>query len=318
LDPPDHPVTWLGGPATLIIFDGFALYLERGNRFSRVVGPGKEIPFLELYETVRAIVDIRPRVKNGRVSAWTKDGIYVKLMIRLECGIGPVNQTKLDESLVYPYDPLAVRKIVERTAVKFDPVGKKLVEEQDWINTAWGQATGTLADYMASRYLDDLFLAERKGGQILAPETGKQLLMTLNDKLQGFGLHALSLQITEVEFPEQVKTQRLRTWETERKNFATITEGEIEAYRIRAREKARAEAQRDLILTIANGLQKMDPSRFPEPLLLSLAGILDQSLGDPLVRTYLARESLETLEKMQGLLKFQFWLPGGENEKRTG
>jgi len=65
----------LGGPINLIVFDGCALYLERGNRFSRIVGPGEDIPFLEWYETIKYVVDLRPKVKTGTFDVWTKDGI---------------------------------------------------------------------------------------------------------------------------------------------------------------------------------------------------------------------------------------------------
>jgi len=318
LDPPDHPAIWLGGPLLLIIFDGYALYLERGNRFSRVVGPGKDIPFLELYETVRAVVDFRPRVRNGIINAWTKDGIRIKMYVRLECRVGAAQKDETDDALLYPFDPQAVRRVVERTAAKFDRIEKKLIEPP-WIETAWGQIPGVLTTYIAGHFLDELFLAERDSGPLLSPEVGNQLLRTLDERLRDFGIHALSLQITQVELPEQVKQQRLRIWGAGRESLATITTGEVKAYRIRAREEVYAEAQRDLIVTIANGLKRMeDPAHFPEPLLLSLSGILDRSLGDPLVRVYLAKESITTLEKMQELLRFQFRLTGEKHAELPG
>ena len=78
----------LGGPLSLIVFDGSALYLERGNRFSRVVGPGEKIPFLEWYETIKYVVDLRPKMKTDKFDVWTKDGIKIKFEIQIECRIG--------------------------------------------------------------------------------------------------------------------------------------------------------------------------------------------------------------------------------------
>jgi len=60
----DHWARWFGGPATLVIYDGVALYLERGNKFSRVLGPGLPMPVLERYERIKAIVDLRPQVNE--------------------------------------------------------------------------------------------------------------------------------------------------------------------------------------------------------------------------------------------------------------
>ena len=68
IDKPDKWTAWavrhVGGPISLIVYDGCALYLERGNRFSRVVGPGDKVPFLEWYETIKYVVDLRPNVKS--------------------------------------------------------------------------------------------------------------------------------------------------------------------------------------------------------------------------------------------------------------
>jgi hypothetical protein len=79
-------------------------------------------------------------------------------------------------------------------------------------------------------------------------------------------------------------------------------DGQTKAYHIRSHEKARAEAQRDLIMSIADGLEKNKDGQYAESLLLSLSGILDNSLSDPLMRAYLARETLETLEKIKTML----------------
>ena len=77
------------------------------------------------------------------------------------------------------------------------------------------------------------------------------------------------------------------------------------AFNIRAREKVRADAQHDLILAIANGLRKNvnEDGRFTEALLLSLSEILDHGLSDPYMRSSTAKETLETLEILQNLLK---------------
>ena len=78
--------------------------------------------------------------------------------------------------------------------------------------------------------------------------------------------------------------------------------GEAKAFRIRTHEKARADTQRDLIMAIAEGLEKNKDGQFSEPLLLSLSGVLDKSVKDPSDRAYLASYALETLEQLKKLL----------------
>jgi regulator of protease activity HflC (stomatin/prohibitin superfamily) len=291
----------LGGPLLMVVFDGCALYLERGNRFSRVVGPGEQLPFLEQYETIKYVVDLRPKVKTGDVTVWTKDGIKITLTIKITCGIGDPAKKDPADKLVYPYDPVEVKKAIERYAIRW-PKDQKEPSEFTWLHAAWGQVTGIIPGFIGARSLDDLLVADRKSGQILSPETIHTMFQELNQATNKFGVYITDFQVIKMEPPEKVKEQHKNNWGAERQSIATIIDGRAKADSIRTSEEARAEAQRNLILAIAEGLEKNQSKQFAEPLLLSLSGILDESLQDPLARSYLAKESLDTLEKLQKLL----------------
>jgi regulator of protease activity HflC (stomatin/prohibitin superfamily) len=294
----------LGGPLLLIVFDGCALYLERGNRFSRVVGPGDKAPFLEWYETIKYVVDLRPKVKDGEFDAWTKDGINIKLKVQIECRVGdPKNQDPNYANLVYPYDPVAVRKAVERYSVRWSKRLEGEPEDFTWVDAAWGQVTGIVPNYIGSRMLDDLFIADRNKGQILSPNAVQEIFGKLNGATQGFGVYITDFQVMEVKLPKEILAAQNDQWKAEKQRIATRIDGEAKAFNIRAREKAKAEAQHDIIIAIAEGLEKNKNEKFTEPLLLSLSGVLDESLREPLTRAYLARETLETLEKIKEMLK---------------
>lgn len=293
----------VGGPILLIIFDGCALYLERGNRFSRVVGPGDKYPFLEWYETIKYAIDLRPKVKEDRFFVWTKDGINISVSVRIECRIGdPKKHDASETKLMYPYDPEAVKKAVERYALRW-PNPQEEPSEFTWVDAAWGQVTGILPEYIGGRLLDDLLLAERQNGQILSPEAHAELLERLNEKTNAFGVYVTDLQLVKIELPKEVEEQQKKTWEVEQEGLATIIEGEAKAYNIRTMEKARADAQRDLLVAIADGLDLHSSDQMIEPLLVSLARILDESLQDPMVRASLANETLDTLERILRSLK---------------
>jgi regulator of protease activity HflC (stomatin/prohibitin superfamily) len=109
-------------------------------------------------------------------------------------------------------------------------------------------------------------------------------------------------QVLEIKLPKEVEEHQKEYWKAERQSIATRIEGEAKAFSIRTREKARAEAQYDIILAIAEGLEKHQDGKFTEPLLLSLSGVLDESLSEPLTRAYLAGETLDTLEQLQKIL----------------
>jgi regulator of protease activity HflC (stomatin/prohibitin superfamily) len=303
LDKKDNWPAWIsrnmGGPILLIVFDGWALYIERGNRFSRVVGPGA--PFLDWYETVKYVVDLRPQVKEGEVSAWTKDGINITIKARVECRIGSPAPTDPSGQLVFPFDPEAVKKAVERTALRW-PDPKQEPSEFTWVDAVWGQVTGIVPKHIGSRFLDDLFLADRARGQMLSPGTQEAISRDLQEATQKFGVHVLDFQIVKIDIPEEIARLREEYWKTEQDRIETLRQGDARATQIRIQEKAYAEAQRDLILAIADGLEKNRNKQYSEPLLLSLSGILSESLHDPLMRAYMAKETLETLEKIYAML----------------
>jgi regulator of protease activity HflC (stomatin/prohibitin superfamily) len=306
LEKKDKWATWmacqLGGPLGLTVFDGCALYLERGGRFSRVVGPGEGAPFLEMNETIKYVVDLRPKVKTDNVHAWTKDGINITLTVRIECRIGDPRRKNSTAGLVFPFDPVAVRQAIERYALRW-PKDQEDPEEFTWVDAAWGQVSGIIPGYIGCRMLDDILIADRQNGQILSSDAIKKIHQKLNLETNKFGVTITDLQIIKVVIPEEVTIQHKQNWGAERQSVSMIIDGQAKAFSILSREKARADAQHDLILAIAEGLEKNKSQNFIEPLLLSLSGVLDSSLNDPQLRAYMAKESLDTLEKLQTLLE---------------
>ncbi|RJP48613.1 MAG: hypothetical protein C4557_12550 [Anaerolineaceae bacterium] len=303
LDPPNHWATIIGGPVKLVIKPGHALYLEHLGQFSRVVGQGAA--FLHWDERVAAVLDVGPKTEEIELTAWTKDGIRVKLRVRGEYFLGQ-ERSENDENKLIPFDPVSVRKAVEHTY-------KNGKETSEWVNFATGQTQGILGGFISRRYLDQLFLKEHSQTTLLSNANIMELSQNINEKLQEYGVSLLNLQIMEVELPPKVNRLRKLTWETAHKNTTAITKGEVAAHRIRLQEKARAEMQRDLILTLANGLNRIDSASFPENLLLTVSGFLDQSMQSPEVRSNLAREALETLEKLQEAIKFPMQMPGNNS-----
>jgi len=322
----NHWARWFGGPATLVIYDGVALYLERGNRFSRIVGPGAPMPLLERYERIKEIIDLRPQIKIDSVMPWTKDGIRIKLTIRAEIQID-ASPDALEKSAKfrYPFDPLAVKGAVEYSSVKL--VNGKL-QDVSWIEGAWGTITGSVNAFVAGHSLDELFLApqnENSGNsnhnthinqhnsqiaenieQILSLKILTQVINGIQASLQKNGIKVLGLQITNFEVPEKVRELRTRYWESIKQKTSAQRNSRAEAEHIRSREQAHAEAQRTMLMTITKRLENIDPDDLTEPLILSLSGILDQGLDDPIVRPLIAKEAFAVLDRMRKLLRERF------------
>jgi regulator of protease activity HflC (stomatin/prohibitin superfamily) len=306
----DHWVRWLGGPATLVIYDGVALYLERGGRFARVVGPGSPpMPFLDRHETVKAVVDLRPQVKTDKMKSWTKDGIQIEMDIRMECQLNASEKAIANSrNLVYPFDPIAVKEAVEYTSVKLNAETGRLYES-GWLDGIWGQVTGFLARHISCHSVDEIALAEIKEageseGSLHTFKLAKEHIDKINGDLANrkCGAHVANIHIT-LTFPKEVEDKRIEYWRSERDKLIIIRESKAEANGIRIREQARAKAERDVLDTILERLKRVNPDNLTEPLLLSLTGVLDSSLEDPMVRSLVAKQSLDFLEKLREALK---------------
>jgi hypothetical protein len=309
----EHWSRWLGGPATLVIYDGVALYLEKGGCFSRVVGPGTPpMPFLERQETVKAVVDLRPQVKTGIMKPWTKDGIQVEMEIRMECQVR-ASEKGLEESqnLVYPFDPIAVKEAVEYTAVKRDLKTGQLYES-DWLDGIWGQVTGYLARHISCHSVDEIALAEIKDvgpsqGNLQTFSLATEHLNEINRDLLKRKCGACVTNIhVHLKFPKEVEDKRIEYWKSERDKLATIRASMAEADGIRTQQEAHAKAERDVLDAIIDQLNRVGSENYTESLILSLTGILDHSLDDPLIRPLIAEHSLGLLEKLKDMLNKRF------------
>ncbi len=147
-----------------------------------------------------------------------------------------------------------------------------------------------------------MFIADRNGGQILSPNAIQDIFSKLNTATNVFGVYVTDFQVLEITIPPEVEKRQRDFWMAEKQSIATKRDGEAKAYGIRISEEAWADAQYDIILSIAEGLEKNRNGQFIEPVLLSISGVLDKSLREPLTRAYLANQTLETLEQLRKMI----------------
>ncbi len=230
LDPLDHWSSIIGGPVRLKILPGNALYIERGAKFSRVVGQGQA--FLHWDERIATAINVGPKYENFKSTAWTKDGIKLEIEGIGEYFLGRERQEG-DENVLIPYDPESIRKAAEFTF-------KSGKDSNEWIQSAVGNTTGALNSLISNKYLDELFVESRNESPLLSTKNMQELVEKIKSKLVEYGVSLSSLQITSIKPPAHVNQERMRTWEVERKNLSTIATGEVKAHQIRMREKARA------------------------------------------------------------------------------
>lgn len=258
----------VGGPAKLQIDAGNAVYIERGVQSARVAGQGSA--FLECYETIRAVVNLGPQSRTFTLSAWTRDGIRVDLQAKGEYFLGARERTRHNENVLIPFDAETVKKAVEETLR-----GGK--EGHEWMEVAVGKTKGAISAYISERELEEIFAGD---GRLFSKQTIASLLEKINDGLRNFGAHLSFFQILNAETHEAIAAQRLKRLEVENKGYMTVALGEDKARHIRERQRGHAEMQRDLIHTLANGLERIDAAN-AKIMLEQVYQLLDREINHP-------------------------------------
>ena len=317
-----HHARWFGGPALLVIYDGVAVYVERGNEFSRVLGPGVPLSVLEHHERIKAIVDLRPIKKEDVVRAWTKDGVQVDAHIQAEVQILSSDEAKqrlvvLEEGqnatrLVYPFDPDNVKKVVESIAVGIS--GKEL-SEKIWHDAAMGSITGGIKAHISRYSLNELITRSENSPQLLSFETSSMLFDNISSSLANGGYQLLELQITKfIPVDEEIKEKLEEYWKAKKEREEIIRKGRAEAQDIRVKQNARTVAYQDFLSNRINQLQEIgqegrndinvDVACSTEATVMLLTQVFEKSSKDPLLGTFVAREMLKTLDILREQLNY--------------
>lgn len=306
-----HWACWLGGPATLVIFEGFAAYLERDNGFSRVVGPGLPMPFLDRHERIREIIDLRPQIRDHIIQVWTKDGIQLKLTVKAEYQIDTSSRS---DKLILPAEQTAIKLAVESESLggNTDNNFYKL----SWTDITWEILTESISSRILNYSIGELMFSSKTNlglktshedysvhfSQTISVKIIDTELENVKHALKNIGVKILNLQITSIELPKDILEICIKYLEHINQKKLAIRNGRIEADRIRARAEARAEAKRATLRTIIESLKETDKNYLTEQLLFSLSSILDQGLEDPVVRPWVTNEIFIILERIQKLL----------------
>ncbi len=323
----NDPVTWLGGPKLMVVLDGSALYIERGNQFSRVIGPGIEP--LDKYEIVKKVVDLRPQQfcppgQNGseyNINAWTKDGVRVECTATITCQIGEkidglgATETQINpdadleelraqlKTTLFPCDQDKVRKAVEWTKVKqIEARGKEEFPECEWLPCTWGKVQGFLANYIARQRLDDLFIGSDKQSKkhALSAKQREEIQIRLNDELlKDAGVSLLDLQISNLHVRPEIHQKNVEIWEAKQKRWQKIKQAEIEAEKTKNIAIKKAAAQRDLIKEITEELNRASQKGVDvNTLLMAVSKEIHQGLQSPAFQQYLQQELAQQLREI--------------------
>ncbi|MCX7681651.1 MAG: SPFH domain-containing protein [Anaerolineae bacterium] len=322
----------VGGRGALIVYNDSAVVTEKGGRLCRVIG-GPYFGFLEAFERVWEVVDLRPQRWVYTVEAMTRDGIPVaceaditfKIDDRYIDEAGHVRIKAPSDAEVELPDDVAIAAKLESTGI-----GKPLPYTEEavfraatglWVRIKqpdhpeqirkWtgrvviGDVEGILRNIIAGYRLDWLIQSSSPGRKLPREEIRDQLRQRLEEAYpvgNPIGVRILDVDLGKIDLKDKkIYTQWIEAWnaEWERRKLEGEAEGEAELARLNA---AQVQAQAEMVLTLVEAIRplvatKQDVS--PYLIAMQFVETLRWMAYDPFKRMFLPPEVMRTIRELE-------------------
>ncbi len=292
----------LAGPGIILSDADHAIVIYRGGVFGRVAPPG--VTFTDPFEFVNEIVDLRPQFRSTPpVTVTTKDGIEVSVVTFTPVRVAADRRApELGDS--FPYDAEAIRK-----AVHAQLVAQGNDEKQGWDNLVRQACEQVMRDIVAEKTLDELC------GLLPRIEIAAQMRNGVRQQIQqkDWGLELIAGGIGDFTPPDEVIRQRIEHWKARWESKIVSLEAEAEAEERRMIERARAAAQKELLVRITQGLEPLATpgSAKRERLMVTVISLLEalerEGASDPAL----------ALQAVPQIRATQQWLMGQESAGKS-
>ncbi|MBM4423281.1 MAG: hypothetical protein FJ030_07800 [Chloroflexi bacterium] len=307
--------------AGVILLDGSsAVVLEKGRQFSRAVGPG--IVFTKANERLAATFDLRKQAHSQDTQALTKDGIEIKTTVSVVFALDPGDQVSPRDS-EDEHDILGQARITP--AFPFNPesafkayYGFAVTDKQElikWVDLPIIVAAEYLRDQVSRLTLDDLFApADPQSSPVSALQTRLTDQVQKTPLLKERGIKVYAASVGALELPEGVNHQRIRAWAArwQKEAFTALANADVEAERIK--EKARAEAQSEMLGHFREYLEQVftgDASGASKrEIAQKFVAVLNRVASDPVTRMMISSDTMKQISN----LRYWVGLPGEKAE----
>jgi regulator of protease activity HflC (stomatin/prohibitin superfamily) len=332
------PCDRAGGPGFLVVSNNSAVVLEMGGRLTRVAGPG--LTFLERFERIWEVIDLRLQHWPFTVSAMTKEGIPIdcqanvsfKIDDRFEDERGQV-RTKLPGEIRSPTSADLGIDAALTAALEEEGIGEPLPYTEEavfkaatsiWIRIRqpdheeqlrkWtgrvliSETEGILRNILAQYRLDWLMKPPQPNQMHPREEIRAQLENELHKVLKvgnPIGARLLRVDLGRIDVKsDKIPAQWIEAWQAEWEQRAaeSLAEGEAELARL---EATQVQAQAEMVLLLIESIRPLvaGTEDFP-PYLLAMRFVqtLRWMAYDPLKLAFLPPEILRTLDELEEML----------------
>jgi hypothetical protein len=269
-------------------------------RLARVEGPG--LVFIEADEMVRDTLDLRPQFRaRPSIKALTRDGIEVEstltVIFRLQSTEtrDATGQTEAIERNLPAFSftrESAFRAVYGSPVAKFEPDARAL-SVKHWTDLPAFVASDIFRDLILTRTLDDLFYPTSTQDfplDNLRQEFSRRV--KADAVLSERGIQVDSANFGRLTVPPAVAEQRLSSWRADwiRQSLETVAAGDLQVARII--QRARTNAQYDLIRQMSAMLKQTDSNAV---VLLPFIQALERTSTDPQTRRLLPAETIQVI-----------------------
>ncbi len=294
--------------AGVILLDGSSgLVLERGRKFSRAAGPG--IVFTQANERIAATLDLRRQARTQSTQALTQDGIELRTEVTVEFGLDPGEEVSPGDlpddknffgrariTPAFPFNPDSAFKAVYGGAITEK-------EPLEWDDLPIIVAAESFRDQVSRVTLDDLFLPkDPDSSPVAALQSRLTAQVEFAPLLRERGIKVYSASAGLLTLPEEVTRQRLRSWATrwQKLQMTTLADGEAKAEQIK--ERARAEAQMDMLDQFKGFQDLLAADAGPinkEEITKQWVVALERVAGDPITRMLLPGDTMRQISNLR-------------------
>jgi hypothetical protein len=294
------------GPGFIISDCNYAVAVSSSTKFKGVKGPG--VIFTGYADQVMQTVDLRPQLRGFPMEAVTRDGIRIKTAIFASCKIDSRGRLpRLGESL--PYSPAAGFKAIRSQEMRHERQGQTQdrMKGFKWEELPGLIATRILQDIISRYDFDDLYGPYQPGGEPRRKVVADELMAQLRDELKTMGIELVGGGISDLQPTDpDVYVKRAQNWKEGWEYKIALQKSESQTAWLKMVERARMEAQADLILAIGRRLESsMTRAEVrPHAALTQFVKLLDELMKQhPSLEGVVPEKTVETLMELRNIVE---------------
>jgi regulator of protease activity HflC (stomatin/prohibitin superfamily) len=304
--PGDRFSEFANAPGFAISDANYAMAISSNIKFKGVKGPG--VVFIRYADQVTQTVDLRPQLRAFPVEAVTKDGIQIKTLVFTPCRIDTRGKPpRLGEHL--PYSSAAGFKAIRAQEMRHQGPGQTPDSKKryKWEELSRSIATRILQDIISRYEFDELYGPYRPGGDPPRKDIAKELVQRLRGELKQIGIELIGGGISDLQPADpEVYVKRAQNWKEEWMYKIALQKTEGQAEWIKMVERARLEAQADLILSLGRRLESsMTKTEMrPEAALTQFVQMLDELMKQqPTLGEVVPEQTVDALLKIRRVVE---------------